>query len=493
MGGAINRNVHVIGGAAGIGKWLVSHVFEHAYVYDLSQKALELLPSTARPCLVGPNTYSDYEQQFGPADWILLGVPLTVFEDTVNMLVPVLKDGSLVVTLSSIQDQPVRVLRSRLPAGRSLVGCHPLFGHTVHSPVGQIVALTEFDERQSQHREFRRALSERGLIVTQLELAEHDRYMAYVQALTHFCLLGFAATLGRSGVHPGDLLKLRTPNFQFLFAFASRIIKQSSTTSGAIQSTADAALIRKSFLDCLSDLHGSFGAAKDVQQHARVIEGLRAPLTGAEVDEGAEVAAVAVDSIQAFDQLVHKYKMSAAPFLFRNRITGRFKVVRILEIRHDEICYQESTRAIKDNDRVRFAIGLNVEAVKNYRAMGITFPRAVQEVIKKRNIKLVPSEEVDAFYREQLLPITTEYNLQNPLGHRDDYFEEWLPLVVRGLWSCQFLDGFRKRGGIERVTLRLTFNPNTKREQLLERVRRAVEERLLTDTLGNIPRDWGAE
>jgi hypothetical protein len=317
--------------------------------------------------------------------------------------------------------------------------------------------------------------------------------MAYVQALTHFCLLGFAATLGRSGVHPRDLLKLRTPNFQFLFGFASRIIKQSSTTSGAIQSTNDASVIRQSFLDCLTALHSSFQAAADVHQDARVIEELRAPLTGAEVDEGAEVAALAVESIQAFDLLVHRYRTTAAPFLFRNRITGKFKVVRILEIRHDEIYYEESTRVVKGNDHERFACGLSPEAVENYRAIGINFPRSTKAVVKKRNIKLLPSEEVDAFYRERLLPITTEYDFQNPLGHREDYFEEWLPLVVRGLWRCEFVDGFRRRGGTERVTLRLTFNPNVRRRDLIERVRRAVEERLLTESLGKTPRDWGVD
>ncbi|MBI4997916.1 MAG: prephenate dehydrogenase/arogenate dehydrogenase family protein, partial [Rhodocyclales bacterium] len=140
------------------------------------------------------------------------------------------------------------------------------------------VALTEFDELHPKHRALRDLLESRGLIVSWLSAAEHDRYMAYVQALAHFVLLGFAATLGKAGVQPSEILKLRTPNFQFLYAFASRVLKLSTTTTGAIQTTQDAARIRESVIATLIEMNEAFRQAGTAQECAKVIERLRSPL-----------------------------------------------------------------------------------------------------------------------------------------------------------------------------------------------------------------------
>ncbi len=192
-----SRNVHIIGGAGGIGRWFATHVFPDSYVYDVRFPNSDVLPRGARPCLLTKEGYAPYSNHFCQADWVLISTPLTVFEQTATAIIPLLKEGSLIVPLSSVQREPVEFLRANIPAGRSVCGCHPLFGHTLSSAVGQIVALTDFDERSTQQQRFRATLAERGMIPTALSLSEHELYMAHVQALTHFCLLGFAATLGR--------------------------------------------------------------------------------------------------------------------------------------------------------------------------------------------------------------------------------------------------------------------------------------------------------
>jgi prephenate dehydrogenase len=421
------QNIHVIGAGAGIGRWLVEHCFQQAYCYDLSTKALRTLPTAAKACPVEESgDYGPYRDNFQPNDWILFAVPMTGFHTTVESLVPFLKAGSLLVTLSSVQEDPIKILKTLNPPGCSVLGCHPLFGATLHSGVGQITALTEYNEKDSQHRHFRNALMERGLITTILVPDEHDRYMAYVQALTHFCLLGFAATLGNTGVHPRDLLKLKTPNFQFLYAFASRIIKLSPTTTGAIQSTTDAVKIREKLLETLSRLHLDFVTAPDIAARAKIIDNMRSPLTGSEVDEGAEIAAVAVDSIQRFEELLHRYRASKSLFVFRHRTSGIIKIARILEIRHDEIEYEESTRSIVREGNTYLAVGLGSQAAENYRKIGITCPKPTSQLIKKRNIKLLTAKEVRAVLRDAVLPITTEHNFNNPHGLDEVYFEALL-------------------------------------------------------------------
>jgi prephenate dehydrogenase len=477
------RRIHVIGGAGGIGRWFLANVFgppDEVLCYDANPASLSRLPAGVQPCLVTTNSeILRYAEQFHCNDWILLCVPVPVFEAVLTELVPCLKAGSLVVTMTSVQEEPLRLLRLHVPDTSTFCGCHPLFGATVAAAAGQIVALTEFDETSSEHLQFRDALADKNLITVAYRAADHDRYMAYIQALTHFCLIGFMATLGEQGIHPRDLLKLRTPNFQFLYAFASRVIKLSPTTTGAIQSTPGASGIRSAFLDTLRVLHERFAAAPDASACAQVIQDFRAPLTGAEVEEGAEVASVAVDGLQRFEELLHRHKAQRTPFVFRHRVSELVRIGRIVGIGPDEVRLEESTTIVKRSGRSFLAVGLTETAVKNYRALGLSIRLPVALSVKKRNIKFLTASELDQFYKEQILPVDTEFNFKNPYELKEDYFEQWLPLVIPGLWKCEFIDAYRKSRQIERITLRLTFSPNSERADIIERARRAVEERQL--------------
>lgn len=493
------HSLHVIGGGGGIGRWLIDRVFAstgNIYCYDTNNKALETLaPAVTRCQLRDESGYSHYSEYFQPKDVFLLVVPFTVFEATVTELIPLLKPGSLVVTLSSIQADPINILRKHVPPESTFCGCHPLFGPTVSSPVGQLVAMTNFNDEHPQHQALRAQLEASGLIVTTLDPIEHDRYMSYVQALAHFTLLGFAATLGKDGVHPSDLLKVRTPNFHFLYAFASRVIKLSPTTTGSIQTTPDASRIRTSMLETLTALHAQFESvaktAESTAECAKIIERLREPLTGAEVDEGAELSTMAAESLQDFEDVLYKYKKNASPFVFRQRTTAQLRVVRITDITHDEIRFKEATNLVERDGKTYFATALSNVAQQNYQSMGLNI-RTLIRVMKKRNVKLLDREELDAFYHNAVLPIVIDHNFSNTNGMKAEFFENWLPFVVQGLWRCEFRSSFRQRGEVETITLRLAFNPNISRDDLVGRVRSAVEDRQLTAASTRTPRKRGA-
>ena len=467
-----------------MGKWVIEHLLDShkgtIYCYDTNPRSSAPVSSKVILCRISEDAdYTSYREQFKPNDWVFVVVPMSSFEQTIRGVAPYLEGSSLVVTLSSIQAEPIRILSSAIPSHSTYCGFHPLFGANIGSPIGQIAAITAFDEARTQHLAFCRFLKDRGMLTTFLSAEEHDNYMAYIQALTHFCLMGFAASLTRNDVHPKALLELRTPNFRFLYAFASRVIKLSPTTTGAIQSTKDASRVRKAFLETLISLHDKFEMESSPESCARVIRALCDPLTGAEVDEGAEVAAVAVSSLQSFEELLHHYKETGAAFVFRHRIANRIKIVKIIDIAQDDIEFEESYKAKTDNGVKRFAIGLDPIAKENYRAMGISFPAPSKDRIKKRNIKLLTGRELSQFRNESILPITIDLNLLNPFQLVEEDFEEWLPIVVDGLFKCDFVDTYRKRGQVERVTVKLAFSPLKKRDEIVESIRRVVEKRQL--------------
>ena len=83
------------------------------------------------------------------------------------------------------------------------------------------------------------------------------------------------------------------------------------------------------------------------------------------------------------------------------------------------------------------------------------------------------------FYRSRILPIEIKCNLQNKYSLKEDYLEVWLPRLIKGLWQCEFLEAYRRRNEIEKVTLKLTFNPNIDKDTIIKRVREVVEEQKL--------------
>ena len=422
------------------------------------------------------NTFKNYSSNFKRNDWILLAIPLNKMNDTLGQLVSVVQEGSLIVCMTSVQKQAFELLKNFTPKNCDYMGCHPLFGQSISSPIGQIVALTGYKQQASQHIQFQDIISQSGLLVTYLDPAEHDRFMAVVQALTHFCLLSFAGTISANNLSPSELSKLKTPNFQFLYAFASRVLMLSPTTTGSIQSTIEAANMRELFLQSANFLNDKFKNAKGVEECAEIVTQIRNPLAGVEVAEGVEIAAVAVDSLQRFEMLLYKYKTSGNPFVFRHSMTNNLHMVKITDIKHDEVAYIESTKKVDKEGSILFAYGLNEIARTNYKKLGINLHTPLKGSVKKRNIKLLTAEDFRDFNKRSIYPISLEYNYLNPYNKKEDYFEEQLPRLIKGLWSCKFLNAYRRRKEIEKVTVRLVFNPNSKQEDIIEGVRNLIEE-----------------
>lgn len=484
------KRIHIIGGASGIGKWLAEKVFSNigeTLCYDLSLRHLELMAPQIQKChLTEPNDFSSYTDNFQVGDWILFVVPQPSLEGSIKSLRPQLKPGSLFVVSTSTQAKSLAILTENTPSNCSCLGFHPLFGPSITSPTGQLAALTGYNDELPRHIEFHDALTRTGLVVSKLSAEQHDKSMALVQALTHFCLIGFASTIASNDIPASELLKLKTPNFQFLFAFASRVLKLTPTTTGSIQCTLDAFEIREHFLSTLKELHRAFCESETVENAAAVIERFREPLAGAEVDEGVETAAIAVDSLQRFEELLHSHKYQDRPFVFFHRMSGKVHVVRITNIRVDEIDYEESTKILDVAEKRQLAVGLFETARTNYRAIGINIRMPQKATIRKRNIKLLTHNEYQRFYRDKVLPISKFLSFNNPHHLTEQYIEEVLPLAISGLWRIDFVESYRKRNEAEKINVVVHLNPNCDISVPIAEVRLAIENGKLT------PRSTGA-
>lgn len=161
-------------------------------------------------------------------DVVMLAVPVQALEATLAQIAPHVRPGALVVDVASVKTLPAQWMAAALPDHVEIVATHPLFGpqSARRGLAGQPLVICPV-RGEAHHRvaEFGRSL---GLAVSITSAEEHDREMAYVQALTH--LIG--RTLVNVGI-PDEQLK--TNSYQHLLELCALIGDDSEELFFAIQ------------------------------------------------------------------------------------------------------------------------------------------------------------------------------------------------------------------------------------------------------------------
>lgn len=148
---------------------------------------------------------------------VVVAVPVAAMREVFAAMAPHLKPGALVVDVGSVKVLPAQWMTELLPASVEIVATHPLFGPQSVARDGlpglRFVVCQVRGDRFEKVAAFGRSL---GLAVTVTSPEEHDREMAYVQALTHL--------IGRSLVNLGiPDERLATQSYQHLLELCGLI------------------------------------------------------------------------------------------------------------------------------------------------------------------------------------------------------------------------------------------------------------------------------
>jgi prephenate dehydrogenase len=123
--------------------------------------------------------------QAAACDVVVVGVPVAAMREVLERAAPHVKPGALVVDVGSVKVLPVQWMLETLPAHAEIVATHPLFGP--QSARGGLAGqrLVICPVRGERHHRIAEIATSLGLVVSITTPEEHDREMAYVQALTH--------------------------------------------------------------------------------------------------------------------------------------------------------------------------------------------------------------------------------------------------------------------------------------------------------------------
>ena len=167
-------------------------------------------------------------EQAAAADVVVVAVPVQGMEQTIQAIAPHIRPGATVVDVASVKMLPSEWLQRYIPDHAHIVPTHPLFGpqSAALGLAGRQLVLCPV--RGDQHIKIAALGDALGLRVRITTPEEHDREMAYVQALTHL--------IGRSLVEmdiPDE--RMKTQSYQHLIDLTGLIGNDSFELFTAIQ------------------------------------------------------------------------------------------------------------------------------------------------------------------------------------------------------------------------------------------------------------------
>lgn len=187
--------VGVIGGTRGMGRWFADFLTQRGCAVEVCGQQTSVTPAMlAASCEV-----------------VVVSVPIGATVEVIKAVGPLLREGSLLMDLTSLKAAPVRAMLENSSA--EVIGCHPLFGPRVRDLRNRSVVLCPARTVRWLpwlHDIFQAA----GALVFTATPEEHDRKMALVQGLNHLNSLLMGLVVSESGGDLEDLRPYSTPAFE---------------------------------------------------------------------------------------------------------------------------------------------------------------------------------------------------------------------------------------------------------------------------------------
>ena len=187
-----------------MGKWCAEVFRRQGYVVHQSGRSTGMsMEEMARRCAV-----------------VVVSVPMESTADVIRRLGPLLDEGSLLMDLTSLKEEPVRLMLASTRA--EVVGCHPLFGPLSTHPLELSIVLcpARVEKWASWPAEVFWAARVRVIETTP---EHHDRVMAVVQGMNHLNTLLMSLLIKECGIGRQELEHFATPLFRSKLFMVDRV------------------------------------------------------------------------------------------------------------------------------------------------------------------------------------------------------------------------------------------------------------------------------
>ncbi len=166
------------------------------------------------------------------ANVVILSVPMHIFPDLVKEIAPLVPKEHLLTDFCSLKKNQVDCMLEH--SSCEVIGTHPLFGPGETSIKGLRVAICPGRGKRwlLWWQDLFRTVGAHTPIFTP---EEHDRTMAWVQALNHFMLMCLGKSLEEEGIDFQQVVNLATPSFSRQLEILARLCFQDPELYAYIQ------------------------------------------------------------------------------------------------------------------------------------------------------------------------------------------------------------------------------------------------------------------
>lgn len=232
-------------GFGSFGEFMVSHLceyFSEINIYDIKTNNSAILPAKT--------SFTSLENTL-QADIIILAIPVQFLEKFLASNSKFFNPKALVIDVCSVKTIPTELMLKYLPDSIQILASHPLFGKYSGKNGIKGLKIMLFPVRldMGYYQKIKNFISDKlELEIIETTPEQHDKQMAYVQALTFF--------IGKSisGLEiPNTILK--TPTYQYLLNIKEVVGSDTNDLFFTIQNfNPFAKSVRQEFVDKLTEI-----------------------------------------------------------------------------------------------------------------------------------------------------------------------------------------------------------------------------------------------
>lgn len=244
--------IGIIGGTRGLGRTIAWYLKD--FDFDVTV--------TGRDSIVGNQVseelgikYSDNNKKIVQnSDIVIISVPISSAESVIEELAPFMKEGSLMMDVTSVKEGPSQKMKECLNEGVEFIPTHPVFGPRTTDLKGQIIVLTPIEKGEWYPRIYK-FLEDKGMRIVETTAEHHDDMMGIVQVLTHFSYISTASAIEKLKVDIKDTENYESPIYNLMIDTIARIVSQNPYLTYSIQhENKKGEKIRQALFDSMSEL-----------------------------------------------------------------------------------------------------------------------------------------------------------------------------------------------------------------------------------------------
>ncbi len=224
--------IAIIGGTRGLGRWIAEFLKNREF--DVIVTGRDKIRGKKVSKKLGVQYISNNTQAAAESDVVVVSVPIDVTSSVIREIAPHMREGSLLVDVTSIKEEPTKVMYECVPSGVEVLPTHPIFGPRIRTLDGQVVVLTPLEKGKWYKRVYEFLEKENvRILVTSPEI--HDQMMSVVQGLTHFAYISIAEAIEKLQVDIKESRRFASPIYGLMIDMIARIVAQNPYLCYSIQ------------------------------------------------------------------------------------------------------------------------------------------------------------------------------------------------------------------------------------------------------------------